>query len=152
MFVSSFSTYISTTANERVNKPKLDSNKNDTKSFTSTLAQSKPLQAYSNTHNIPIDYISNYKSFANQQKLQEQEKSKNEIKFKKISDIENAKNAYESNSFMFSLISVPKNTLNQTLKSTNNFPQDIQNLKENNMKHKMVNTYLANDKYYQITA
>ncbi len=150
MFVSSYSTYISTTVNDKINKPKLDAQKTESKPFDSILSKDKPLQAYDNK-NIPINYISNYKSFSNQQKLQEQVKSKDEVKFKKISDIKNAKSAYESNSSIFSLMSIPKTSLSQLSTTSNMYDKNTQELKENNLKYKMVNTYLSNDKYYQIT-
>jgi len=151
MFVSSYSTYISTTVNDKTNKPKVDTQKTESKPFGSILSKDKPLQAYDNKH-IPINYISNYKSFSNQQKLQEQVKSKDEVKFKKISNIKNAKTAYESNSTIFSLMSIPKVSLSHLSTTSNMYDKNAQEAKENNMRHKMVNTYLANDKYYQITA
>jgi len=144
MFVSSYSTYVSANTNDKLNKPKINTQKFQEKSFSNILSKSATLVAY-DTKNIPINYISNYKSFNNKQKLlDKQVKSKDEVKFKKISDINNAKDSYESNSFMFSLVSIPKTPVNQVSK-VNDF-----NLQ--NMKHKMVNTYIENDKYYQITA
>jgi len=144
MFVSAYSTYVSTNADKLNNKPKVDTQKIDGKSFTNLLAKSPTLLAY-DTKNIPINYISNYKSFANKQKLLDTEtKSKDEVKFKKMNDVVKAKDSYESNTYMFSLISIPKTPLNQVSK--------INDVNLENVKHKMVNTYLANDKYYQITA
>ncbi|RLA77710.1 MAG: hypothetical protein DRG78_16760 [Epsilonproteobacteria bacterium] len=151
MFVSSYSTYINTSNPDRITKSQTDSKKSEIKSFQSVLTKSTPLHAY-NSKNIPIDYISNYKSFNNQQKLQDQVKSKDEVKFKKISDIKNAKVAYTDNSKMFSLLKVPEISLNQTPQINKNLPQNIQDLKENNLRYKMVNTYMSNDRYYQITA
>ena len=148
MFVSSYSTYINT--NDKLSKPKIDIQKVQEKSFNNILSKSTTLVAY-DTKNLPINYISNYKSFSNKQKLLDnQTKNKNTVKFKKINDfkkinnIKNAKDSYKSNSHMFSLVSIPKTTINQTPK--------INNFNLLNMKHKMVNTYIENDKYYQITA
>ena len=53
---------------------------------------------------------------------------------------------------MFSLISIPKTSLNQLSTTSNMYDKNTQELKENNLKYKMVNTYLSNDKYFQITA
>jgi len=151
MFVSSYSTYISANTNDKITKPKFEQKKDEANAFNSILKKGSPLQAYS-PKNMPIDYISNYKSLNNQQKLQEQVKSKDEIKFKKINDTKNAKVAYESNTSMFSLMRIPSSSLDLTPQISSNYPQNIQDVKEDNLRYKMVNTYLANDKYYQITA
>ena len=144
MFVSAYSTYVSTNTNDKLNKPKFDEQKVQDKPFSKILVSAPALLAY-DTKNIPINYISNYKSFNNKQKLLDSEiKSKDEVKFKKMSDVKNAKTSYESNSHMFSLMSVPKEPIN-------NIPR-INEVNLDNMKHKMVNTYLENDKYYQLTA
>lgn len=144
MFVSAYSTYVSTNTNDKLNKPKFDEQKVQDKPFSKILVSAPALLAY-DTKNIPINYISNYKSFNNKQKLLDSEiKSKDEVKFKKMSDVKNAKTSYESNSHMFSLMSVPKAPINQTTR--------INEVNLDNMKHKMVNTYLENDKYYQLTA
>ena len=144
MFVSSYSTYISHNTNDRLNQPRVDEQKKQDKSFVKTLINTPILLAY-DTKNIPINYISNYKSFANKQKLLDIEtKSKDEDKFKKMNDKINAKDSYKSNSFMFSLVSIPKTPVN-------NVPK-INEINIENIRHKMVNTYLENDKYYQVTA
>lgn len=144
MFVSSYNTYIGTNANEKINKPNFDSQKTQNKSFANSLQSSSILVAY-DSKNIPINYISNYKSFYNKQKLQDnQEKTKDELEFKKISDFKNAKISYENNSNLFSFMRVPKSSINQTPK--------INQVNILNVRHTMVNTYLANDKYYQISA
>lgn len=144
MFVSAYSTYVSTNTNDKLNKPKFDEQKVQDKPFSKILVSAPALLAY-DTKNIPINYISNYKSFNNKQKLLDSEiKSKDEVKFKKMSDVKNAKTSYESNSHMFSLMSVPKAPINKTTR--------INEVNLDNMKHKMVNTYLENDKYYQLTA
>jgi len=144
MFVSSYSTYISHNTNDRLNQPRVDEQKKQDKSFVKTLINTPILLAY-DTKNIPINYISNYKSFANKQKLLDTEtKSKDEDKFKKMNDKINAKDSYKSNSFMFSLVSIPKTPVN-------NVPK-INEINIENIRHKMVNTYLENDKYYQVTA
>jgi len=152
MFVSTYSTYVSTNTNDKLNKARLNTQKTVDKSFAKALVNVPTIQAY-DTKNIPINYISNYKSFNNKQKLQNSElKSKNEVKFKKMNDVINAKDSYKSNSHMFSLVSLPKIPLNQIAKISENYPQSIQDIKEQNTRYKMVNTYLENDKYYQVTA
>lgn len=151
MFISSYSTYIGTTASDKINKQGVERSKSDSEFFSSKLSQNQTAQT-DIVKNLPIDYVSNYKSFNNQQKLQEQVLSQSEIKFTQIKTMKSAKAAYEDNSKMFSLVRKPHIALNQTPSIDEQLPQDIQELKEKNLRHVMVNTYLANDKYYRITA
>ena len=53
---------------------------------------------------------------------------------------------------MFSLVQKPSVPTNRFKKADTSLPQNILDLKESNLKNKMVNTYIENDKYYQITA
>ncbi len=146
MFVSSYSTYIDTTANKRVQNERVQGEKKSSQSFQNKLlvTPQKTLQAGSE---LPVNYISNYKSLnIKQQLLQEQEKSQNsdKMKFTKVSAQGNAKVAYEENSKMFSFLIKPKQTLSQT--------PDLMKSKESFLRETMVNTYTANDNYYRITA
>ena len=151
MFVSSYSTYINTGTSDKTNKLKIDNQKNVSKSFSSELSKSTLLEAYS-SNKLPIDYVSNYKSFNNKQRLQQLVKSQNELDLKRTTVINNAKTAYEDNSKMFSLLKKPTTTLNQIKKIDEKLPQNIQDIQKSNLKHTMVNTYIENDRYYQITA
>ncbi|MCF6308993.1 MAG: hypothetical protein L3J19_00745 [Sulfurimonas sp.] len=151
MFVSSYSTYISTNSSDKTNRRDLSNAKEGAKSFSLEPSKNPILKPYIGK-NLPIDYVSNYKSFNNQQKLQNQMKSQDEINFQQIKVMSSAKSAYEENSKMFPLLKKPTVTFNQADKIDKSLPQDIQELKEENMRHIMVNTYLANDKYYQVTA
>ncbi len=72
--------------------------------------------------------------------------------FSSNATLQSAKVAYSSNSTMFSLLKKPTATIDQTPTIDKTLPLDIQEIKENNMRHLMVNTYLANDNYYQTTA
>ncbi|OHE18249.1 MAG: hypothetical protein A2540_10450 [Sulfurimonas sp. RIFOXYD2_FULL_37_8] len=151
MFVSSFNTYISTNNSNKSEAYKDRELKSDSESFSSELSKSTVLKPYAST-NLPIDYISNYKSFSNQQKLHEQIQNQNGGELKKLTVLNNAKIAYEENTKMFSLTKKPALTLTQTPKIDEKLPHDVQEAKEKTLRHAMVNTYLANDKYYHITA
>jgi len=151
MFVSSYSTYISTNTSDKTDKYKAQPSKNDSDSFSKELQKSPILKSHIN-QTLPIDYISNYKSFNNQQKLQQLAKSQDELKLKSISSMNNAKVAYEDNSKMFSLIKKPMASLSQTYSVNKKLPQEMQEIQEKNLRHVMVNTYLSNDRYYHITA
>ena len=66
MFVSSYSTYIGINNSLKSENYKERDAKNTTELFSEILSNSTVLKPYTN---LPIDYISNYKSLNNQQKL-----------------------------------------------------------------------------------
>jgi len=146
MFVSSYSTYIDATANKKVENKKSQVSSKPSEHFSSKLLQTTPQSEVILSKKLPLNYISNYKSLYNRQQLQEKDLQTNpaKIKFSKLSSITNAQASYSENSKMFSLFIKPKTTLDQTPKVEKN--------QESVMRAKMVNTYIANDKYYNITA
>ncbi len=151
MFISSYNMYINTNNSDKSVNQRIEKSSPANASFASELAQNSIVESKS-TQNLPITYISNYKAFSNKQKLQEQFPNKDEVKYAKINTLKNAKAAYEDNSIMFSLFIEPKATQSQTPHIDADLPNDLQKAQEQNMRHVMVNTYLENDKYYQITA
>nr|WP_321266414.1 hypothetical protein [uncultured Sulfurimonas sp.] len=151
MFISSYNTYINTNSSQKTENQKTEKPKSLGESFESKLAQNLVLES-KNTQNLPITYISNYKAFSNKQKLDEEFQNKDATKYTKINSMKNAKNAYETNSKMFSLFLEPKATQSQTPSINQNLSSELQQAQEKNLRHTMVNTYLENDKYYQITA
>ena len=151
MFVSSYNTYISTNNSEKIANKKIEKTKEFDSLFESKLAQNSVIESKENK-NLPINYISNYKAFSNKQKLQEQMQDLSGEKYTKINAIKNAKDAYAENSMMFSLFVEPKVTLSQTPQIDKKLPTNFQEAEEKMMRNTMVNTYLDNDKYYQITA
>jgi len=151
MYVSSYSTYIDTNTSQKVQKDRNEESKKSTDSFSSKLTTKIP-KAVSNFSSFPVNYISNYKSLNNQQRLQDNTQSREEVKFSKIKALTSAKSAYGNNSKIFSLLIKPSATLDQTPKIDKKMPPKAQEAKESIMKHNMVNTYIANDNYYKITA
>ncbi len=151
VFVSSYSTYISANSSNKTNSYKTDASRESLDSFGEELSKSAIIKSHNNK-NLPIDYISNYKSFNNQQKLQEQLQTQDELRLKQLTTTINAKVAYDVNSTMFSPVRKPALTLSQTPKIDEKLPSDVKEAKEKNLRHVMVNTYSANDKYFQITA
>lgn len=152
MFVSSYNTYITTNASEKSSAQRLEKKLPlSESSFESKLEEQSPLES-KNTQNLPINYISNYKAFSNKQKMQESFEDKSSTKFTKVNNLNSAKEAYGENSKMFSLFLEPKLTQNQTTQIDKALPQELQLLQEKQLRHTMVNTYLSNDKYFQITA
>lgn len=163
MFVSSYNTYIQTNASDRVTKQKEQTSKSDTPFSTKFIKQPKLEQVAVST--LPVDYVNRAKSFNNMLEMKRQEEdfkntdSKNTSKsleltkeFMSRKTLQNAKTAYEDNSEMFSIYKKPHHSLDQTPSMDTTLPQNIQKLKEQNMRRTMVNTYMQNDKYYQITA
>ena len=151
MYVSSFSTYINTESTARTQQNRVSDSKSSVESFETKLL-SKTVKNVDTSPKFPINYISNYKSLNNQQKLQENPQSNEKTKFLKLEAEAEAKNAYSDNSKIFSLILAPRATLDQTPIIDKKLPQDIRDIKEKNLRHTMVNTYISNENYYKITA
>lgn len=151
MFVSSYSTYINANNSTKTGGSKADIYKGDLNYSSQELSKSTILESHTNK-NLPINYISNYKSFNNQQKLQEQLQTQDELTLKHLTTINSAKVAYEGNSTMFSLMRKPTLSLSQTPKIDEKLPKDVKEAKEKNLRHTMVSTYAANNKYFEITA
>jgi hypothetical protein len=150
MFVSSYSTYIDTTKINRLKKPINTQDKNFSEKFSKEL--SKSIIIPKATQSFPIDYVSNYKTFQNQQKLNYNFKNQDLAKFIKDSTQQNAKTSYTQNSKMFSLIQKPLGTLNQTPKIDKTLPSNLQELKKHFIRRDMINTYISNQSYYNLTS
>lgn len=69
-----------------------------------------------------------------------------------MSNQNSAKLAYVENSSLFSLQIKPKVTLNQTPSINTSLSSKAQEAQESILKNRMLNTYIANDNYYKITA
>lgn len=151
MFVSSYNTYITTNPSEKSSAQRVERRSSSSESFESRLKDHAPLES-KNTQALPINYISNYKAFSNKQKMQEGFVDKDTQKFSKINTLNSAKEAYSENSKRFSLFLEPKLTQSQTPQIDKTLPPDLQLAQEQQLRYTMVNTYLSNDKYYQITA
>jgi len=151
MFVSSYNTYITTNPTDKNSAQKLEKKSSSGESFESRLKEYSALESIS-TNTLPINYISNYKAFSNKQKMQDGLLDKEIRKFSKINTLNSAKEAYNQNSKLFSLFLEPKMTQSQTPQIDKTLPRELQSAQERQLRHTMVNTYLSNDKYYQITA
>jgi len=146
MFVSSYNTYIDTSTTKNTHNRRVTDAKNSSDSFSDKL-QKLETSVLLSSKKLPVNYISNYKALYNAQQLQHQELTQNKAKttFSKVSAMGNAKVAYEENAKTFSFLIKPKVTLSQT-------PKELPNTKISSLKQTIVNTYLANDNYYKITA
>ena len=150
MYVSSYSTYINTNNSEKVQRERQVPQKESNDSFAKLLPTANKI--LNNSTKLPVDYVSNSKVLSNQQKLQEETQNNSKMKFSKIKAFVSAKDAYSDNSKIFSLLIKPSATLDQTPKVDKKMPKAAQDAKEAIMKHTMVNTYIANENYYKITA
>lgn len=164
MFVSSYSTYINTNSSQKSNKPSVDNKQESGKAFSTKLHQNITPTTFINSSK-PINYIKEGNASYNKELIRsEQEHLKKNIKsdFKKATDsiqtysatqtLGSAKSAYVQNSSLFSFLRKPQATLDQTPKVDTTVKQDLQEVTEKNIRYTMINTYLENDKYYQITA
>lgn len=151
MFVSSYNTYIGTNSSHKTQKYAEKNLNESLESFSKNLLNSTVIKPYTHT-DLPVDYISNYKSLNNQQKLQERVYEKSSEEFKKLTITNSAKTAYEEGIKIFALSKKPPLTLNQTPQIDERLPKETQEAKEKTMRNIMINTYLSNEKYYKITA
>lgn len=157
MFVSSYNTHIQTSNSEKTAKQRFEKQESDAKSFSSKLSSNSQISSLQSS-SIPVDYILKGLVLNNKQELENKKNNtKDELKsdinkFTKRNSLINAKASYEGNSKMFSLFQVPSTTLNQTVLPENTLPKEPQDIKELNLRHKMVNTYISNDSYYKVTA
>ncbi len=162
MFVSSYSTYISTNSSNKSTKDKVQTAQNSS-TYTSKPEETPKTTLASSA--IQIDYISKSKTFHNKLEAQLQQRqlqnpndkeiaeTKNRVtEFSTHKSLQSAKQAYSENSKIFSLFKIPQPTLDQTPKTDKRTSLEIQEIQEQNLRHVMVNTYIQNDKYYQITA
>jgi predicted ATP-dependent endonuclease of OLD family len=154
MFVSSYSTYIDAASTKRVQNDKQESVKKVGDSFSTKIQENSTTQVDTTKSNLPINYISEYKSLNTKQQLDQQTESLNsdKTKFTKVNAQTNAKVAYEDNSKMFSFLQKPKTTLDLMPKVDKKLPEPALKGQESIMKNEMINAYTANENYYRITA
>ena len=157
MFVSSFSTYITNNTSNRAAKTTANTEDEKSSSFTHNLSKNTkqtPLLKQSTS----INYISQGKAQYNKQMIEISQKSmqnskNNDFKtanktrnsFSSNASIKSAKVAYVDNSKMFSIVAKPKISINTQTISGDKYTQE-------KAKYSAINTYISNDKYFQITA
>ncbi|HIP20115.1 MAG TPA: hypothetical protein EYG70_03220 [Sulfurimonas sp.] len=153
MFVSSYSTYVDTSVTKKLQNDKAIEPAKKTESFASKLLQNTNSPAFTDSK-IPLSYISNYKALNNRQRLNKQENKQNaaQTKFAKLSAMSNSKVSYEANTKMFSFLIKPKGTIDQTPRVDKDLPPKAQESQASFMRVKMLNTYIANDNYFKVTA
>lgn len=163
MYVSSYNTYIQSNTSNKTQDKKVQSGSESSKfSFNSSSTQPTEVSSSLAKSTLPVDYTKNSKSFANKHKIQAQENlledkepTKSEQLTRKFQDyrvLQDAKSAYENSSKFFSYSRKPSVTLNQPQKTDEKLPKNIKDIKENNLRNTMINTYMQNEIYYQITA
>ena len=150
MFISSYSTYIDTSKTTRLKKDRDEKDKPFSANFSKEL--SKSIITPRTVKSFPIDYVSNYQTFRNQQKLNYNFKNQDLAKFVKTSKQLNAQTSYKQNSRMFSLVLKPLGKLNQTHKINTILPNNFQELKKQFTRKDMISTYTSNVSYFNITA
>jgi hypothetical protein len=152
MFVSSYNTYINTSSSQKTQREKADLSTESKSSYSEKVLPQTSSTLVANT-SLPVNYISNYKVLSNQQRLQDNNtQTQEKTKFTKINANQSAKEAYTDNTKIFSFLIQPKATLNQTPRVDKKMSPDAQEAQEKNLRYTMVNTYIANDNYYKITA
>jgi len=139
MFVSSYNTYISKSNSQNV---KQDSNhRNSSKEYSNKLFTIDNNIKNESVTTLPLNYISEYKSLSNQQKLVKKDQSQ-ENKYNKINTFVSAKKAYNENSISFTISYTPKPAISEI---NNNSILNVSTTQA-------LNTYIENDNYYRVTA
>jgi uncharacterized protein YcbK (DUF882 family) len=158
MFVSSYSTFIPTALSDRTNSIKETKNREGS-SFEERL--SKETLAPKRVANFPVDYVAKNSGFWQKYEVQREiQKNTQESKEEKKTSLQNvqkfqsAEQAYSEGvkKFAFVLRNTKATTIDQTPKIDATLPSEIQEIKESKLRHTMVNTYLSNDRYYQLTS
>lgn len=153
MFVSSYSTFIHTNTTDKTAKTNASKEPYLDKSFNvKGLSSSQNLT--NSLVNTPVNYLSNYKSLNTKAQIQQQAEQNNQTtKFAIMNSQIKASSAYTANSIMFSLMPKSQPALKHNTQNIDqNLPQEIKDIKESFLKIKMVDTYISNNNYYQITA
>jgi hypothetical protein len=151
MYVSSFSTFVHSNSAQKIYKQKENADTHNIKnSFNKELSEASFYVKAQKQ--LPINYISNYKVLNNQQKLQGNKNTQEFTKFSKISAKTNAQKKYEEEMTIFSFSNIPKVALHQTPTINTKLPPEAQTISEQNLRNTMINTYTANESYYQITS
>ncbi len=152
MFVSSYSTYINPNTISKYPKDKVSEGEVKQKSSFHTAFTSTTVVQQTSS-NLPLNYISNYKVLSNQQKMHQDLQQKTDSQnFKKLQKFSSATEAYSYNKKLFSVVPKPHIAIDMTPKINKRLPKEAQTMAEKSLRSTMINTYLANDKYYQITA
>ena len=154
MFVSAYSTYLNTSSINKTTKEKVISLPSKPFSLNETLKSG--LETSKLLQDTPVNYLSHNKVISTKQRIYQQleqnSAQKNIETFTNINSQIHAPTTYTENTKMFPLTLREQLTLKGKEPVDKTLPKELQELKESNLKTLMVNTYIENDKYYQITA
>lgn len=152
MFVSSYSTYISSSNVEKNDKYKTRESASSTSQSTSfeDILHSDVTSKTTLSEPLFTNYIASYRFLTSKEKFQQD--FSNTLEYKKLNTQNSAKNAYEESTKPFSYFKSTAFTFDLTPKIDKNEPKEIQASKEKALRKSMINTYMANDNYYKITS
>jgi len=151
MYISSYNTYITTNSTDNREKVKSEETSKKSSLFSKKLS-SQETKLIDENSNLPVNYISKYKVLNNRQRLQDETLNNQRTKFSKVKALVTSKTAYSNASKIFPILFKTAITINQTPQIDKKMSKNTQDAKEQILKHTMVNTYIANDNYYKITA
>jgi len=145
MFIASYATYIPNISTTKAENEKKENFSTKKEPFS---LQNKAQQAKKTTDTPElVRSITRYP-------LPWQQKNTKDLKiFKQKKTLQNATHAYKESATPFSSVQKPKKPQQKSLKlQTNQLPKEARIAKEQILKKEMINTYIANDNYYRITA
>lgn len=159
MYVSSYNTYIAASKISEQTELKKTEKGRETSPFT---LETKSETPFLKPSALPVDYVAKnsgfWQKYELQRQMQEQQKQGEKLQdatglFSKISTLQHAKDVYANPLKTFSLYPKPHaKAIDQTPKIDERLSPQAHEFKELQMRRTMVNTYVANDTYYKITA
>lgn len=156
MFVSSYSTYIQTNT-ENKNVRQREAASSNTSTFSTKLYEEVPPELNTRA-SLPVDYIAKNNNFYTKLFLaknqDEQSNQTTELTHKYIDQttLQDAKKAYTQTPKMPSLFRDTFLSFDKTPLVESKPAPATQEFKNAKMRKLMINTYIANDNYYKITA
>ena len=159
MYVASYNTYIAPlNVSEQTEFKKTEKGRE-----SSTFAlETKPDAPFLKPSTLPVDYVAKnsgfWQKYELQRQMQEQQKQGEKFQdatqlFTRASTLQHAKEVYTHPLKTFSLYPKPHaKAIDQTPKIDERLSPQAHEFKELQMRRTMINTYVANDTYYKITA
>ncbi|MDD2906873.1 MAG: hypothetical protein WBK95_08105 [Sulfurimonas sp.] len=152
MFVSSYTTYVQTSTQNKPSQSKEYDSKNSS-GFSTKLSQ-KTSETTFQKPAVALDYISKNNTFYTklvlEKNLDEQSRETKELsnKFTQQSVLQDAKTAYSQAPKVTSFFREALNSFTKTQESESPISDQTQELQEKQMRKLMINTYTANENYY----
>lgn len=157
MFVPAYTTLVQTNRSQEIAKQKVQKSQVPSQDFSTKLSNKVSSHHLKSSSSVVIHDFNKNNLTTKQEILNQNTKDYKQVKetltkFNGQNSLVQAQNAYTNNSKMFSLIKIPTSPLNQKPSHETTLPREPKEIKEANVRYKMINTYIDNNNYYKITA